>query len=136
MTYFETAFAPLENWNQTQDNDQDDIVDIDMDETENEFDSHATDNALPPVSSHGEMVKGSVQLQKPPLPVMPPIWAQVRAYNLRVHECPHLAFSLAKKSVSQLIISEATRVESISRRTLSKAIFWAGHPQGPSTSFI
>lgn len=80
LTHFQTVLAPLENWAEIQDNDEDGVVDVE--EFANEFDAHSANDAPAPVSSYGEAIEGSaptIQPQRPPLPSTPPIWAQVCA---------------------------------------------------------
>jgi hypothetical protein len=77
LTHFQPISGILENWAQTHDNDQDDVVDVD--EIANDA-SLANDVPLQ-VSSHEGVVEGSAPTiqpeTKPPLPVRPQIWAQV-----------------------------------------------------------
>jgi hypothetical protein len=78
LAHFQPISGPLENWAQTKDNDQDDVVDVD--EIANEFDTPFANNAPLQVSSYEGAVEGSaptIQPRKPPLPIRPPIWAQV-----------------------------------------------------------
>lgn len=78
LAHFQPISGPLENWAQTKDNDQDDIVDVD--EIVNEFDTPSANDAPLQVSSYEGAVEGSastIQPRKPPLPIMPPIWAKV-----------------------------------------------------------
>jgi len=72
----QTVSVPMTDW--TQDNDQDD--DVDVDEIANEFGAPSANDAPRPLPSCKEVVEPTIQPCRPPLPaaVMPPIWAQVR----------------------------------------------------------
>lgn len=77
LMHSQTVSVHMEDW--ARDDDQDDAADAD--EIANEFDTSATKDALPPVSSCKEVADVSaptIEQQKPPLPVMPPIWAESR----------------------------------------------------------
>ncbi|KAG1746285.1 hypothetical protein EDD22DRAFT_918224 [Suillus occidentalis] len=77
LMHSQEVSVSMEDW--AHDDDQDDVADVY--ETANEFDIPSTNDALPPLSSCKEAVDISaptIDQQKPPLPAMPPIWAQSR----------------------------------------------------------
>ena len=69
------------------------------------------------------------QLPKPPLPVTPPIWAQVRRIVCRKENC-YMVPSLDRKCARPLTTSEAIKVASITTMILSKDIFLGPIPPG------
>jgi hypothetical protein len=76
LMHSQTVSVSMEDW--ARDDDQDDGADVD--EIANEFDTPSTNDALPLLSSCKEVADVSapmVEQQKPPLPAMPPIWAEV-----------------------------------------------------------
>jgi hypothetical protein len=76
LMHSQAVSVSMEDW--ARDDDQDDVTDVH--EVANEFDTPSTNDALPPLSSCKEAVDVSaptIDQQKPPLPAMPPIWAQV-----------------------------------------------------------
>lgn len=76
LMHSQAVSVSMEDW--ARDDDQDDVADVY--EIANEFDIPSTNDALPPLSSCKEAVNASaptIDQQKPPLPAMPPIWAQV-----------------------------------------------------------
>ncbi|KAG0708360.1 hypothetical protein DFH29DRAFT_892124 [Suillus ampliporus] len=77
LMHSQTFSVPMEDW--AQDNNQEDVTDDD--EIAHEFDTPSNNDALPPLSSYKEVADISaptIQLRKPPLPVMPAIWAESR----------------------------------------------------------
>ena len=69
------------------------------------------------------------QLPKPPLPVAPPIWAQVRRIVCGIDNC-YIVPSLDRKCARPLTTSGAIKVASIISMILSKDIFLGPTPPG------
>ncbi|KAG1746118.1 hypothetical protein EDB19DRAFT_1690476 [Suillus lakei] len=77
LMHSQSVSVPMEDW--ARDDDRDDVANVD--EIANEFDAPSTNDALPPLSSCKEGTDVSaptIEQQKPPLPTMPPIWAESR----------------------------------------------------------
>lgn len=77
LMHSQLVSVAMEDW--AREDDQDDVADVD--DIAIEFDTPSTNDALPPLSNSKDVAGVSaptVDQQKPPLPAMPPIWAESR----------------------------------------------------------
>jgi hypothetical protein len=76
LMHSQVVSVAMEDW--AREDDQDDVADVD--DIAIEFDTPSTNDALPPLSNSKDVAGVSaptIDQQKPPLPAMPPIWAEV-----------------------------------------------------------